>query len=131
MRKNAAMKLVIAYIRHDAFESIRSELLQRGLPSMSITDVKGTGRQKGVTERYRGTAVTNYLRPRLKLEVGVPSEDVQTVVDVILKHGRTGSIGDGKIFVLPVEQVYRVRTGEVGDVTLEKHDVDDATVAFD
>ncbi len=116
------MKMVIAYIRHDAFESIRNELLERGLPSMSVTEVKGTGRQKGITERYRGASVTNFLRPKLKLEIGAPSEDVQTIIDVIVKHARTGSVGDGKIFVMPVEDVIRIRTGEVGDVTLEKHE---------
>ena len=117
------MKLVIAYIRHDAFEPIRNELLERGLPSLTVSEVKGTGRQKGVTERYRGASVTNYLRPNLKLEIGVPSEDVQTVIDTILKHASTGNVGDGKIFVLPVESVYRVRTGEAGESTLQKHEV--------
>ncbi|MFT4035093.1 MAG: P-II family nitrogen regulator [Patulibacter sp.] len=117
------MKLVIAYIRHDAFEPIRSALLEQGLPSMSVAEVKGTGRQRGVTEQYRGSSVTNYLRPKLRLEVGVADGDAQTVVDTIVRHARTGSIGDGKIFVLPVEDVIRIRTGETGDVTMDKHDV--------
>lgn len=125
------MKLVIAYIRHDAFEPIRNELLERGLPSITVSEVKGTGRQKGITERYRGASVTNYLHPKVKLEVGVPTEDVQTVIDVILKHARTGHIGDGKIFVLPVEQVIRIRTGEIGETTLQKHEVDPSAAAVD
>jgi nitrogen regulatory protein P-II 1 len=125
------MKLVIAYIRHDAFEPIRNELLDKGLPSMSVSDVKGTGRQRGVTEQYRGSSVTNFLRPKLRLEVGVSDEDVQTVIEAIIKHARTGTIGDGKIFVTPVEQVIRIRTGEVGDVTLDKHDVTNATPSTD
>ncbi len=125
------MKLVIAYIRHDAFEPIRHELLTRGLPSITASEVKGTGRQKGVTERYRGASLTNYLRPKVRIEVGVPSEDVQTVVDAILKHARTGNVGDGKIFVQPIEQVIRIRTGEIGETTLQKHEVDPGPAAID
>ena len=115
------MKMVIAYIRHEAFEPIRMELLQLGFPSLSISEVKGSGRQKGITERYRGAELTNYLRPKVKLECVVASRDVQTVVDTILKHARTGAIGDGKVFVMPVEEVYRVRTGESGEDTLQAH----------
>jgi nitrogen regulatory protein PII len=115
------MKLVIAYIRHEAFEPIRMELLELGFPSMSITEVKGSGRQKGITEQYRGSSVTNYLRPKIKIECVVAAGDVQTIVDTILRHARTGSIGDGKIFVLPVEQSYRIRTGESGEETLQAH----------
>jgi nitrogen regulatory protein PII len=115
------MKLVVAYIRHEAFEPIRLELLDLGFPSMSITEVKGSGRQKGITEQYRGSSVTNYLRPKIKIECVVASGDVQTIVDVILRHARTGQIGDGKIFVLPVEQSYRIRTGESGEETLQSH----------
>jgi len=115
------MKLVVAYIRHEAFEPIRMELLDLGFPSMSITEVKGSGRQKGITEQYRGSSVTNYLRPKIKIECVVATEDVQTIVDTILRHARSGSIGDGKIFVLPVEQSYRIRTGESGEETLQAH----------
>jgi len=115
------MKLVVAYIRHEAFEPIRMDLLELGFPSMSITEVKGSGRQKGITEQYRGSSVTNYLRPKIKIECVVASGDVQTIVDTILRHARTGSIGDGKIFVLPVEQSYRIRTGESGEETLQSH----------
>jgi nitrogen regulatory protein P-II 1 len=104
------MKLITAYIRHDAFEPIRSELLELGFPSLTICDVKGSGRQKGVTEQYRGASVTNYLRPKLKLEIGVSAGDVQTIVDTILKHARTGTVGDGKIFVTSIEQTYRRRS---------------------
>jgi nitrogen regulatory protein PII len=115
------MKLVTAYIRHDAFEPIRAELLELGFPSISISEVKGSGRQKGVTEHYRGSSVTNYLRPKLKIETVVADGDLQTVVDTILKHARTGTIGDGKVFVSPIEQVYRIRTGESGEETLQIH----------
>jgi nitrogen regulatory protein PII len=115
------MKLVTAYIRHEAFEPIRSELLELGFPSLSISEVKGSGRQKGITERYRGAEVTNYLRPKIKVECVVASRDVQTIVDTILKHARTGAVGDGKVFVMPVEEAYRVRTGESGEEVLQAH----------
>src|SRR3954471_8432985 len=115
------MKKVEAYIRHEAFEPIRTELLDLGFPSLSISEVKGSGRQKGITERYRGSELTNYLRPKLKIECVVASHDADTVVETILRHARTGSIGDGKVFVLPVEQAYRIRTGESGEETLQAH----------
>jgi nitrogen regulatory protein P-II 1 len=115
------MKMVIAYIRHEAFEPIRTELLELGFPSLSITEVKGSGRQKGITEHYRGSELTNYLRPKIKVECVVEDKDVKTIVDTILKHARTGSIGDGKVFVTPVEEAYRIRTGESGEETLQAH----------
>ena len=115
------MKLVSAYIRHEAFEPIRTDLLELGFPSLSIMEVKGSGRQKGITERYRGAEVTNYLRPKIKIECVVASSDVQTIVDTILKHARTGAVGDGKVFVMPVEEAYRVRTGESGEEVLQAH----------
>jgi nitrogen regulatory protein PII len=115
------VKKVEAFIRHESFEPIRMELLELGFPSLSISEVKGSGRQKGITERYRGAEVTNYLRPKVKLECVVATKDVQTVVDTILKHARTGQVGDGKVFVMPVEEVYRVRTGESGEETLQAH----------
>lgn len=116
------MKKIEAYIRHEAFEPIRTDLLQLGFPSLSISEVKGSGRQKGITERYRGAELTNYLRPKLKVECVVASGDVDTVVETILKHARTGGIGDGKLFVMPVEQAFRIRTGESGEDTLQAHE---------
>jgi nitrogen regulatory protein P-II 1 len=115
------MKKIEAFIRHEAFEPIRTELLELGFPSMSIVEVKGSGRQKGITERYRGAELTNYLRPKLKVECVVATEDVDRVVEVFLRNARTGSIGDGKVFVLPVEQAWRIRTGEAGEETLQAH----------
>src|SRR3954470_1154340 len=115
------MKKIEAFIRHEAFEPIRTDLLALGFPSLSISEVKGSGRQKGITERYRGSELTNYLRPKLKIECVVATEDVETVVECILRHARTGAIGDGKVFVLPVEQAYRIRTGEAGEETLQAH----------
>ncbi|MEA2247788.1 MAG: nitrogen regulatory protein 1 [Solirubrobacteraceae bacterium] len=115
------MKKIEAFIRHESFEPIRMELLSLGFPSLTISEVKGSGRQKGITERYRGASLTNYLRPKVKLECVVSDRDVQTIVDTILKHARTGAVGDGKVFVLPVEEAYRVRTGEAGEEVLQAH----------
>jgi nitrogen regulatory protein PII len=115
------MKMIVAYIRHEAFEPIRMELLELGFPSLSIAEVKGSGRQKGITERYRGAELTNYLRPKIKIECVVADGDTQPIVDSILKHARTGAVGDGKVFVMPVEEAYRVRTGEAGEEILQSH----------
>ena len=115
------MKKIEAFIRHEAFEPIRMELLDKGFPSLSIAEYKGSGRQKGITEHYRGSEMTIHLRPKLKLEIVVESDDVGVIVEVILKHARTGRVGDGKIFVLPVEEAIRIRTGEDGDLVLQAH----------
>lgn len=115
------MKKIEAFIRHEAFEPIRIDLLELGFPSLSISEVKGSGRQKGIVETYRGAELTNYLRPKVKIECVVDDGDVQTVVDTILKHGRTGAVGDGKVFVIPVENAWRVRTGESGPEVLQAH----------
>ena len=115
------MKKVEAFIRHEAFEPIRAELLDRGLPSLSILEAKGSGRQKGVVESYRGSALMINVRPKLKLEMVVEDKDAPLVVETILKHARTGEVGDGKIFVLPVEEAIRIRTGEGGEPVLQTH----------
>ncbi len=115
------MKKIEAFIRHEAFEPIRSELLEKGFPSLSIGEVKGSGRQKGVVETYRGSTLTVNVRPKLKLEVVVEDKDKALVVETILKHARTGEVGDGKIFVLPVEDAIRIRTGEEGEMVLQAH----------
>ncbi len=116
------MKMIMAYIRPEAFEPIREDLLAAGFPSLSIYEVKGSGRQRGVTERYRGSQLTINLRPKLKLECVVETEQVPLVTETILRHARTGDVGDGKIFVLPVEQAIRVRTGESGHEVLQAHE---------
>ena len=115
------MKMVIAYIRHEAFEPIRKDLLDAGLPSLSITEVKGSGRQKGITEHYRGADLQIHLRPKLKIEMVVESDDVETIKNVVLRYARTGDVGDGKMFVLPVEEAVRIRTGEEGEDVLQAH----------
>ncbi|CAB4878571.1 unannotated protein [freshwater metagenome] len=115
------MKKVEAYIRHEAFEPIRMELLELGFPSLTVSEVKGSGRQKGIVETYRGASLTSHLRPKIKLECVVATEDVKTIVDTILKYAQTGEVGDGKVFVIPVEEAYRVRTGESGVEVLQAH----------
>jgi len=116
------MKKIEAFIRHEAFDPIRAELLDRGLPSLSVTEAKGSGRQKGEVERYRGSALMISMRPKLKLEVVVEDDHVEGVVETILRHARTGEVGDGKIFVLPVGEAIRIRTGEGGEPVLQAHD---------
>ena len=115
------MKKIEAFIRHEAFEPIRAELLDKGFPSLSIVEAKGSGRQKGIVEKYRGSTLTVNVRPKLKLEVVVEDKDKPLVVETILKHARTGEVGDGKIFVLPVEEAIRIRTGEGGEEVLQAH----------
>ncbi len=115
------MKKIEAFIRHEAFEPIRMELLNLGFPSLSISEVKGSGRQKGIVETYRGSTLTVNVRPKLKIEVVVEDRDKSLIVETILKHARTGDVGDGKIFVLPVEEAIRVRTGEEGEQVLQAH----------
>ena len=115
------MKKIEAFIRHEVFELIRAELLEKGFPSLSIAEYKGSGRQKGITEHYRGSEMTIHLRPKLKLEIVVEAKDVGVVKEAILKHARTGAVGDGKIFVLPVEDAVRIRTGEDGVTVLQAH----------
>jgi len=108
------MKMIVAYIRHEAFEPIRQDLLEAGFPSLSILEAKGSGRQKGITEHYRGADLAIHLRPKLRLECVVDDTDIEVVTETILRHARTGQIGDGKIFVLPVDEAVRIRTGERG-----------------
>ena len=116
------MKKIEAFIRHEAFDPIRAELLDKGLPSLSILEVKGSGRQQGEVEHYRGSVLMISARPKLKLEVVVEDKDKDTVLEAILRHARTGETGDGKIFVLPVEEAIRIRTGENGEPVLQAHD---------
>lgn len=115
------MKKIEAFIRHEAFEEIRDRLAHMGLPSMSISEVKGSGRQQGYTESYRGAKTTIFLRPKLKLEIVVDDGDVERTVDTILEYAHTGEPGDGKIFILNVEDAIRVRTGERGAIVLAPH----------
>jgi nitrogen regulatory protein PII len=119
------MKKIEAFIRHESLEAIRDQLDAIGLPSMSVSEIKGSGRQKGYTETYRGATTTVFLRPKLKLEIAVDDADVDRTIDTILQHAHTGQPGDGKIFVIPVEEAIRVRTGERGAAVLEPHEPQD------
>jgi nitrogen regulatory protein PII len=116
------VKKVEAFIRHEAFEPIRAELLEKGFPSLSVLEAKGSGRQKGIVEHYRGSALTVNVRPKLKLEVVIEDKDKDLVVETILRHARSGEVGDGKIFVSAVEEAIRIRTGEDGEEVLQSHD---------
>ena len=109
------MKLVTAIIKPFKLEEVRSALTDLGLQGMTVTEVKGYGRQKGHTEIYRGAEYAVSFLPKVKLEVVVPSGVVDKAVEAIVRAARTGQIGDGKIFVSPIEHAARVRTGETDD----------------
>ena len=106
------MKLVIAVIKPFKLDEVRDALTRLGIHGMTVTEVKGYGRQKGHTEIYRGAEyIVNFL-PKLRVEVAIASEQLDQVVDALTAAARTGQIGDGKIFVMPMEQAVRIRTGE-------------------
>ena len=106
------MKLVVAIIKPFKLDEVRQALTSIGVHGMTVTEVKGYGRQKGHTEIYRGAEyVVNFL-PKLRIEVAVSSDLADKVVDAITAHARTGQIGDGKIFVTPIDHALRIRTGE-------------------
>lgn len=106
------MKLVMAIIKPFKLDEVREALTGLGIEGLTVTEVKGYGRQKGHTEIYRGAEYAVSFLPKLKVEVAVASDQVDQVVDTIVAAAKTGQIGDGKIFVSPVDQVVRVRTGE-------------------
>ena len=106
------MKLVIAIIKPFKLEEVRDALTSIGVHGLTVTEVKGYGRQKGHTEIYRGAEYAVSFLPKLKIEVAVKSEMLDAVIDSITSKAKTGQIGDGKIFVTPLEQVVRIRTGE-------------------
>jgi len=106
------MKLVTAIIKPFKLDDVRAALSEIGVSGMTVTEVKGFGRQRGHTELYRGAEYVVDFLPKVKVEVVVKTEDVDRCVDAIVKVARTGKIGDGKIFVTSVERVVRIRTGE-------------------
>jgi len=109
------MKKIEAIIKPFKLDEVKDALNGIGIQGMTVTEVKGYGRQKGHTEMYRGAEYLVDFVPKIKLEIIVPDEQVDQVIEMVLAVARTGKIGDGKIFVLPVEQVVRVRTGETGN----------------
>ncbi len=108
------MKLVTAIIKPFKMDDVRSALAEVGVQGVTVTEVKGFGRQRGHTELYRGAEYVVDFLPKLKLEVAASSEQVDRIVDAILNSAATGKIGDGKVFVSDLEQVVRIRTGETG-----------------
>ncbi len=112
------MKLITAIIRPFKLDTVREALAQVGVSGLTVTEVKGFGRQKGHTELYRGAEYAVDFLPKLKIETAVPDERVEVVIEAIIQAARTDKVGDGKIFVLPLEGVVRIRTGELDDSAL-------------
>lgn len=112
------MKLIEAVIRPTKIEEVKEALSGIGVNGMTVTDVRGYGRQRGRTERYRGNSYIVNLLPKIRLEFVVPDELAEEAIEVVLEAARTGEIGDGKVFVSTVEQAIRIRTGEAGDSAL-------------
>src|SRR3978361_960663 len=112
------MKLVVAIIQPHRLDSVRQALTDIGINGMTVTEVRGYGRQKGHTEIYRGAEYTISFTPQLKVELGLAADRVDDAIAAITKAARTGKIGDGKIFVLDLEAALRVRTGETGECAL-------------
>jgi nitrogen regulatory protein P-II 1 len=112
------MKLIIAIIKPFKLEEVKTALAEIGVEGMTVTEVKGFGRQKGHTEIYRGSEYTVDFLPKVKLEIGVADEVVAKAVAAIIKSAKTGKIGDGKVFVMSVEDVVRIRTDERGEAAL-------------
>jgi nitrogen regulatory protein P-II 2 len=114
----SAMKLISAIIKPFKLDDVREALSEIGLQGMTVTEVKGFGRQKGHTELYRGAEYVVDFLPKVKLDVAVRADQVDQIVEAISKAAKTGKIGDGKIFVYNLDQVYRIRTGESGPEAL-------------
>ncbi len=112
------MKKVEAIIRHFKLEEVKNALTEQGIHGMTVTEVRGFGRQKGHTEMYRGTEYAVDFVPKVKIEVVVADNMAQRVVDTIIRSAQTGQIGDGKVFVSDLSEVIRIRTGETGEDAL-------------
>ena len=110
-----SMKQITAVIKRFKLEEVREGLAEVGVTGLTVTEVKGFGRQKGHTELYRGAEYVVDFLPKVKIEVVVKGDDVERCIEAIIKAAKTGKIGDGKIFVAPVEQVVRIRTGETDE----------------
>jgi len=109
---------VEAVIRPQKLEEVKTALSEIGVKGMTVTDVRGSGKQKGFTQHYRGAEYTVNLLQKVKIEIVVPDSEAQTVANAIATAARTGEIGDGKIFLIPVGEVIRIRTGDEGDTAL-------------
>lgn len=109
------MKLITAVIKPFKLDDVRDALSEIGIQGMTLTEVKGFGRQRGHTELYRGAEYVVDFVPKVRLELAVRDEQVDAAIDALIKSAATGKIGDGKIFVTPLDQVVRIRTGETGN----------------
>ncbi len=112
------MKMVVAVIKHFKLDDVKDGLSQAGIQGMTVTEVKGFGRQKGHIEIYRGSSYEIRFIPKLKVEVAVPDERLEEIVQIIQKSAHTGEIGDGKIFIYDLKDAVRIRTGERGEDAL-------------
>jgi nitrogen regulatory protein P-II 1 len=112
------MKMVVAMLRPHKLDEIKESLNEIGIQGMSVTEIKGYGRTHGQTETYRGSAYNVEFVPKIRIEVGVPDEMVEQVLTVLETTGKTGKIGDGKVFVMPIESALRIRTGERDETAL-------------
>jgi nitrogen regulatory protein P-II 2 len=112
------MKLVTAIVKPFRLDDVRNALSEVGIQGMTVSEVKGFGRQRGHTELYRGAEYVVDFLPKAKIEVAVSDDDVERVVEAIVDAAKTGKVGDGKIFVTSIDQVWRIRTGETGDSAL-------------
>ena len=112
------MKKIEAVVRHFKLDDVKNSLTEQGIHGMTVTEVRGFGRQKGHTEMYRGTEYTVDFVPKVKIEVVCRDESYQTVVETIMKAAQTGQIGDGKVFVADLHEAVRIRTGETGEDAL-------------
>lgn len=112
------MKKIEAIIRHFKLEEVKDALNAKGIAGMTVTEVRGFGRQKGHTETYRGAEYSVDFLPKVKVEVAISSSDAQGVIEAIVKAARTGQVGDGKIFVTDLSSVVRIRTGEADEAAV-------------
>jgi nitrogen regulatory protein PII len=112
------MKMIVAVIKHFKLDNVKDAISKAGVQGMTVTEVKGFGRQKGHVEIYRGSSFEVRFIPKLKIEVAVPDEKLEEIVTIIQKAAHTGEVGDGKIFVYDLKDVIRIRTGERGEVAI-------------
>jgi nitrogen regulatory protein P-II 2 len=112
------MKLITAVVKPFRLDDVRNALADVGIQGMTVTEVKGFGRQRGHTELYRGAEYVVDFLPKVKVEVAVSDELAERVIEAIIAAAKTGKVGDGKIFVVNLDQVYRIRTGETGDAAI-------------
>ncbi len=109
---------VEAFIRPQKLDDVTAALHEIGVYAMSISDIRGAGKQKGITQHYRGTEYTVNLLPKTKIEIVAPDEQAHQIAEIIAEKAQTGEIGDGKIFLYPVTEAVRIRTGETGDIAV-------------